>query len=98
MTTFSKHAVNWKLKRMSKERTSLMMVDISVVFPGCKYTFAKDGQHQRNHELKHDPPDEDVRSDLFFEDKPEEVDDMFNYQKALMEYGMIIANLRDAIS
>jgi hypothetical protein len=41
--------------------------------------------------LKHDPPveipDEDVRSDLFFEDKPEEVDDMFNYQKALT-YGV----------
>lgn len=71
-------------------------------FPGCKSTFAKDGQSRRNHELKHNPPvvipGEEVRSESYFEDLPNEADDMLNYQKALLEYGMLIANLRDAIS
>ncbi len=70
-------------------------------FPGCKSTFAKDGQSRRSHELKHTPPvviSEDVQPDTYFEDKHEDFDDMFSYQKALMEYGMLVANLRDAIS
>ena len=71
-------------------------------YPGCKSTFAQDGQWHRNHELRHSPPvvipEEQIRSDVYFECKPSQRDDMLNYQKALLEYGMLIANLRDGIS
>ena len=71
-------------------------------FAGCKSTLVHDGQRRRNHELKHNPPvvipDDGKQCDAYFEKKPEEVDDMFNYQKALLEYGMVLANLQDAIS
>ena len=71
-------------------------------FAGCKSTLVHDGQRRRNHELKHNPPvvipDDGKQCDAYFEEKPEEVDDMFNYQKALLEYGMVLANLQDAIS
>ena len=42
--------------------------------------------------------DDDKQCDAYFEEKPEEVDDMFNYEKALLDYGMLLANLQDAIS
>ena len=34
--------------------------------------------------------DDDEQCDAYFEEKPEEVDDVFNYQKALLEYGMVL--------
>lgn len=71
-------------------------------YPGCNSTFSSDGQCRRNHEAKHIPPvnvpDENPSTDLFFNDDPQEADDMYNYQKSLMKYGMLIMNIRDAIS
>ena len=68
-------------------------------FQGCSVSFAKDGQCRRTHELKHNPPvipEEPITT--YFNDNSEKADDMLNYQKSLMELGMLIANLRDAIS
>ena len=69
-------------------------------FQGCSVSFAKDGQCRRTHELKHNPPvvipEEPITT--YFNDDSEKADDMLNYQKCLMELGMLIANLRDAIS
>jgi hypothetical protein len=36
--------------------------------------------------------------DLVFDDDPLEADDMYNYQRSLMEIGMIIMNIQDGIS
>ena len=69
-------------------------------FQGCSVSFAKDGQCRRTHELKHNPPvvipEEPITT--YFNDDSEKADDMLNYQKSLMELGMLIANLRDEIS
>ena len=69
-------------------------------FQGCSVSFAKDGECRRTHESKHNPPviipQEPITT--YFNDNPEEADDMLNYQKSLLELGMQIANLRDAIS
>ena len=71
-------------------------------FTECKSTFVHDGQRRRNHELKHNPPvvipDEGKQCDGYFNESTEEDDDMLDYQKALLEYGMVLANLQDAIS
>lgn len=69
-------------------------------FQGCSVSFARDGQCRRTHELKHNPPVIIPKEPIttYFNDNPEEADDMLNYQKSLMEFGMLIANLRDAIS
>ena len=83
-----------------KIRLQILLVteDICVVSQNANLHLLKS---QRSHELKHTPPvviSEDVQPDTYFEDKHEDFDDMFSYQKALMEYGMLVANLRDAIS
>lgn len=71
-------------------------------YPGCKRTFAASGQCRRTHEAKHSPPlnvpEDNPTVDLFFEDDPLQADDMYNYQKSLMEMGMLIMNIQDAIS
>ena len=63
-------------------------------YPGCKSTFASNGQCRRTHEGKHNPPvnvpEDDPTVDLFFEDDPSQSDDMYNYQKSLLVIGMLI--------
>ena len=70
-------------------------------YPGCKSTFASNGQCRRSHEAKHDPPvnvpEDNPSVDMFFQDETERADDMYNYQKSLMEIGMLIMNIQDAI-
>lgn len=70
-------------------------------YEGCSKTFAKYGKRMKDHEAKHDPPilekvEQSVTVDTTSLD--EEQDDMFSYQKALLEYGMLILNFWDAIS
>ena len=69
-------------------------------FPGCKKTFSNDGKWRMIHERAHDPP-------VSFEEQPMLVeifdgdvvaDDMYNYQRALLDYGMVVINFLDAIS
>ena len=71
-------------------------------YPGCKATFAFNGRCRRTHEGKHNPPvnvpEDNPTVDLFFEDDPSQSDDMYNYQKSLLEIGMLIMNIQDAIS
>ena len=83
-----------KLEVKESEQRRYMTLDGKYMFcfAGCKSTFVHDGQRQTNHKLKHNPPvvtpDDEEQCDACFEEKPEEVDDMFNFQKALLEYGM----------
>ena len=70
---------------------------------GCSKTFAHDGKLRRDHELKHNPPvvidepptDMSVIDSKFTEDNK---DDMLAYQKALLEYSMLVLNFWDAIA
>lgn len=70
--------------------------------PGCSATFAHCGKRRRDHESKHNPPvtisDKLCNYKLNVEPPLEERDDMLCYQKALLEYGMLILNFWDAIS
>ena len=68
-------------------------------FPGCKKTFQSDGKWRRSHEQSHSPPVSIQEQPLLTEIHDDVVqDDMFNYQKALLDYGMVILNFFDAIS
>ena len=70
--------------------------------PGCTRTFAHDGKVRRDHEAGHRPPviiDPPPRS-LFVIDTAvdeEKRDDMLSFQKALLDYGMLILNFWDGI-
>lgn len=69
-------------------------------FPGCTKSFAHAGKVRKDHEAMHDPPfvaDPPYSQVLKYTSK-KETDDMYNYQKALLDYGMLILNFWDAIS
>lgn len=71
--------------------------------PGCRRSFAHDGKLRRDHEAGHRPPVviDPPPPSLFVVDSvvnEEDRDDMLSYQKALLEYGMLILNFWDAIS
>ena len=71
--------------------------------PGCNKTFAHDGKLRRDHELKHNPPVviDEPPTDIFVMDSKfteDNKDDMLSYQKALLEYGMLVLNFWDAIA
>ena len=68
-------------------------------FPGCKKTFQSDGKWRQSHEQSHSPPVSIQEQTLLTEIHDDVVqDDMYNYQKALLDYGMVILNFFDAIS
>ncbi|CAB3986254.1 Hypothetical predicted protein [Paramuricea clavata] len=68
-------------------------------FPGCKKTFQSDGKWRQSHEQSHSPPVSIQEQPLLTEIHDDVVqDDMYNYQKALLNYGMVILNFFDAIS
>ncbi|XP_028410550.1 uncharacterized protein LOC114533248 [Dendronephthya gigantea] len=69
-------------------------------YEGCSKTFAQYGKRMKDHEAKHDPPIlEEVKQSVTVDTtSDEDQDDMFSYQKALLEYGMLILNFWDAIS
>lgn len=71
--------------------------------PGCSKTFAHDGKLRRDHEAQHNPPviiDGPSVSMLTVDShiSDDKRDDMLAYQKALLDYGMLILNFWDAIS
>ena len=68
-------------------------------FPGCEKTFKSDGKWRQMHEQSHDPP-------VYIEEQPmlaevyssnDVSDDMYNYQMAFPNYGMVVMNFLDAI-
>ena len=70
---------------------------------GCTKTFAHDGKLRRDHEARHNPPVVIHGPSSNFltidsETSEDKRDDMFAYQKALLDYGMLILNFWDAIS
>ena len=63
-------------------------------------TFKSDGKWRQMHEQSHDPP-------VYIEEQPmlaevyssnDVSDDMYNYQIAFLDYGMVVMNFLDAIS
>ena len=69
-------------------------------FPGCKKTFSNDGKWRMMHEGAHKPPVSIAEQPMLEEIYSGSIvsDDMYNYQRALLEYGMVIINFLDAIS
>ncbi len=69
-------------------------------FPGCEKTFSNDGKWLMVHERAHDPPvyieEQPMLGEIYSTDIV--ADDMYNYQRALLQYGMVIINFLDAIS
>jgi len=71
--------------------------------PGCPKTFAHPGKLRRDHESQHNPrvmvsaeaPIHVLDSKTSADHKG---DDMFSYQRALLDYGMLVLNFWDAIS
>ena len=68
-------------------------------FPGCSKTFAHHGKLRKDHEAKHNPLAPVPGSDAhILKSTSLEDDDMFSYQRALLDYGLLILNFFDAIS
>ncbi|CAB4040114.1 Hypothetical predicted protein, partial [Paramuricea clavata] len=68
-------------------------------FPGCNKTFRSDGKWRHTHEQSHNPPVNIEEQPLLTEIHEDvTVDDMYNYQTSLLEYGIVILNFFDAIS
>ena len=70
---------------------------------GCGKTFAHDGKLRRMHEASHNPPVDVGKHTprLLVKNSSkneEDRDDMLAYQKALLDYGMLILNFWDAIA
>ena len=70
---------------------------------GCGKTFAHDGKLRRMHEANHNPPVDVSKHTprLLVKNSSkneEDRDDMLAYQKALLDYGMLILNFWDAIA
>ena len=64
-------------------------------FPGCPKSFVHNGKLRKEHESKHNPP---VAAGAHHELPVEGDDDMLAYQKALLDYGILILNFFDAIA
>ena len=62
-------------------------------FPGCKKSFAHDGKRREAHEKTHG-----LISNKADPTPTQCSDDMYNYQLALLEYGMLYKNFCDAVS
>ena len=71
-------------------------------FPGCQKTFAHNGKVRREHEANHNPPVVIVQPPtgsfiLHSSVDEDKRDEMLAYQKALLDYGMLILNFWDTI-
>ncbi len=68
-------------------------------FPGCNKTFKSDGKWRHTHKQSHSPP-VNIEEQPLLTDIHDDItaDDVYNCQKALLEYGMLILNFFDAIS
>ena len=63
-------------------------------FPGCSKTFKHDGSARQKHEGSHGEKQSSTPQRRF----EKALDDMYNYQLALLDYGMIAKNFFNAIS
>lgn len=61
--------------------------------PGCKKSFKYDGKNRQQHEATHQACNEEGKKKFL-----ETSDDMYNYQLALLDYGMVVKNFFEAIS
>ena len=94
------------IKQLKVQDKGLQKVDKDGRYPcranGCSMTFAHNGKQRRDHEANHSPPVviPDVSSNYTLNVEPplQERDDMLCYQKAMLEYGMLLLNFWDAIS
>jgi len=74
-------------------------------YPGCERSFKYNGKSRRTHELTHDPPVQiEDEATLLFSSTPnptpsecKPVDDVFNYNCALLTNGFLFFNFLDAI-
>ena len=74
-------------------------------YPGCERSFKYNGKSRRTHELTHDPPVQiEDEATLLFSSTPnptpsecKQVDDVFNYNCALLTDGFLFFNFLDAI-
>lgn len=72
-------------------------------FIGCQKSFKHDGKRRRDHEMSHDPPPiiPDVK---MTKEQPDTVlvkkdkDDMYNYNTALLNEGLLFMNYLDAVA
>lgn len=70
-------------------------------FPGCTKSFAQNKKLRKDHESSHNPPlvvDESPAHILKSKGSSEEGDDMYAYQIALLDYGLLILNFFDGIT
>ena len=86
----------------AKKRSATAQERYPCRYKGCPKTFAHDGKRRRDHESQHNPPptvdDVDISNLVCdFEIDEQERDDMYAYQKALLDYGMLLHNFWDAI-
>ena len=63
--------------------------------PGCPKTFRYDGKRRQDHQATHGITGQDAFRPISIVNHD---DDVYNYQLALLEFGMIIKNFYDAIS
>ena len=86
----------------AKKRSAAAQSAYPCRYKGCPKTFAHDGKCRRDHESQHNPPptvdDVDIPNLVCeFEIDEQERDDMYAYQKALLDYRMLLHNFWDAI-
>ena len=90
-------------EEVSKARTQTPDGRYICQYEGCGKRFAHNGTRLRDHESTHnlqecsEPTPSDKELSTGKSDQSSEKDDMFNYQCALLEYGMLILNFFDAI-
>ena len=68
-------------------------------FVGCTASCNADGVRRQIYEQSHNPPVSShcSESEMFFQES-DQTGDMFNYQRTLLEYGMLVENIKDAVS
>ena len=94
-----KQSNSWKERELRDSKDRTLDGRYKCRFPGCKKTFQSDGKWRQSHEQSHSPPVSIQEQPLLTEIHDDIVqDDMYNYQKALLDYGMVILNFFDAIS
>lgn len=76
-------------------------------FPGCSKTFKHNGKSRTKHEQSHNPPVSVTYTNIHCSDadrtkpttaSPQTVDDIFNYNTALLSEGLFFLNFLDSVS
>jgi hypothetical protein len=94
--------VNFLIKKLEKETTSSETASdgrFPCRYPGCPKLFVHNGKRRIDHKKTHGLHVDKLQSTI--QDTSSlstNRDDMFNYQLALLEYGMLFSNFCDAVS